>query len=211
MRKLVNAPEPQILKDNRKSWTDDYIENPDSKSKKFRYRDPKIKAALMAETSGKCIYCESKVGHNTPGDTEHKIASSVDKTKHFDWENLTIACTECNRRKNAYDDPSLPFLDPYEDEVDQLVIHYGPVASWAPGESRAEATVRTLELHNASRTELMMRKIEKISEIDNLIGRIKTEPSSTLKKLLIKSLQELRAPSAEYSGMVESVCCANAV
>ena len=43
-----------------------------------------IKAALMKETHDKCAYCESKVGHNCPGDAEHKIPVSHDAQRLFD-------------------------------------------------------------------------------------------------------------------------------
>ena len=89
---------------------------------------------LKEETGFKCVYCESKIGHNTPGDIEHKIPSSKDEDQHFAWNNLTIACTECNRRKNDYYVIGNEFLDPYSDDVENVLEHHGPLVYWKNSE-----------------------------------------------------------------------------
>src|SRR5687767_14822167 len=100
MRKVSKHAEPDVLQTNHQEWTDAYLADPGNATKKYRYRHPEIKSALKEETADKCVYCESKIGHNTPGDVEHMTPSSVQPQHHFAWSNLTIACTECNRRKN---------------------------------------------------------------------------------------------------------------
>ena len=171
MRKLEKYPIPEVLEENFEIWTKEFQDDPHNQTKRLRYRHPDIKSQLRNETGNKCVYCESKVGHNTPGDIEHKIPSSVDRRLHFSWDNLTLACSECNRRKNAYFDPQAPFLDPYEDKVEELVVHHGPIVGWREGDERAEVTVRTLQLHNETRLSLVLRKIERINEVNDLIAR----------------------------------------
>jgi len=102
MRTINKKPKPQVLVDNEDSWLTAFKSDRSNSTKKYRYRDKAIKKALIEETGYKCVYCESKIGHNTPGDIEHKIPSSKNIDLHFTWGNLTIACTECNRRKNYY-------------------------------------------------------------------------------------------------------------
>lgn len=204
MRNLEKTPMPQVLEDNADRWAEDYLNNPGNDTCKYRYREPSIKAALKAETGNKCIYCESKIGHNTPGDTEHMIPSSAAPDKHFQWENLTIACGECNRRKNAYNDPALPFLNPYSDDVESMVVHYGPVVSWKIGQPRAEATLRKLEIHNNKRSDLIARKVERIESINNILERI-NGTTGALKELLEMQLVEMQDKKAEYSGMTKSI------
>src|SRR4051794_22793171 len=123
MRRVSKLPAPAILAENAATWLAEFCEDPNSGARRYRYRAPEIKAVLREETASKCVYCESKIGHNCPGDVEHKVPSSRCRDLHFEWSNLTIACTECNRRKNAYYDPILPFLDPYEDPVEDLLLH----------------------------------------------------------------------------------------
>lgn len=206
MRNLEKRPCPQVLADHAEEWTEDYIADRDNKTKRYRYRHPEIKAELVAETSNKCVYCESKVGHNTPGDVEHKIPTSADRSQHFSWANLTIACTECNRRKRAYFDEVKPFLDPYNDDVESRVVHHGPVVAWIPGDESSEISVKTLELHDNSRSQLLMRKVEKIGEVNELFARKASTESALLREVLAAQIEQMRSSNAEYSAMINAVC-----
>lgn len=205
MRRVTKQPIPQVLSQNRERWTTEFLADPTNSTKKYRYRDPAIKSSLVVETASKCVYCESKIGHNTPGDVEHKIPSSVDPTRQFEWENLTIACTECNRRKNDYYDAIKPFLDPYNADIETRVIHLGPVLSWPPGDNVSEISLRRLELNDNTRTALVARKIEAIEALNNVVARM-NEADETIRELMKLKLQKMKGLEAEYSGMLRSIC-----
>jgi hypothetical protein len=206
MRKITKSAVPLVLHESADAWTADFIADPANRTKKYRYRHADIKSALVAETDNKCVYCESKIGHNTPGDVEHKIPTSADLAQHFSWPNLTIACTECNRRKNDYYEPGKPFLDPYSDDVDARVIHHGPTVGWPPGDGPAEITVRILEFNDfASRKELIARKIETIDRLNITVARL-SEADPLIQELMRQSIEKMKAQSAEYSGMVRAIC-----
>jgi hypothetical protein len=205
MRRIEKLPPPQVLVDNAQQWTNDFVANPDNDTARYRYRNKDIKDTLVRETANKCIYCESKIGHNTPGDVEHKIPTSHDKTQHFVWANLTIACTECNRRKLHYYAADAPFIDPYTDDVETRVLHFGPVVSWLPADVAAETSIRKLELHSQARRELLFRKVEAIDHLNNLVARIKKE-EGLLKDALIVELEQMKSRSYEYSAMLLTIC-----
>src|SRR5262245_50482428 len=112
MRNLIKQPKPDILGENEDKWLEEYLADKNNHTKKYRYRHIDIKSSLRHETHDKCVYCESKLGHNTPGDIEHKIPSSKVDNLHFTWSNLTLACTECNRRKNNFYNNADGFIDP---------------------------------------------------------------------------------------------------
>ena len=121
MRKLNKLSEPNELREMRPYW-ERKVREVGSIYYKTKYRSKPIKKQLKSETYNKCVYCESKIGHNTPGDVEHKIPVSVMESKRFDWPNLTIACTECNRRKNDYYDDETSFIDPYVDDIAERLL-----------------------------------------------------------------------------------------
>jgi hypothetical protein len=201
MRRLVKLPVPPLLAAQSAQWLADYLDDPSSSTKKYRYRAPEIKDALCSETGWKCVYCESKIGHNTPGDVEHKIPSSKVPMLHFEWENLTVACSECNRRKRDYYEPDVGFLDPYVDPVEELVLHSGPFSSWRLGDERAEVTVRTLELHDMTRRELVQQKYDLLEKARNLIALV-TQASGRLRLLREDELRRMQDIRSEYSAMV---------
>lgn len=209
MRKLAKQDCPHVLIHNHDDWLNAYLNDKTNGTNKYRYRHPDIKEAIRKEASDKCVYCESKVGHNTPGDIEHILPSSKVEDKIFVWENLTLACTECNRRKSAYFDPKTPFLNPYVDDVEGKLVHYGPIVSWATGDTQAEISIKTLELNTYARKILIFRKIEKVEAVDNLLQRIKCETNNVLKLLLAKELDEMQKLDGEFSAMVKSIVSAN--
>lgn len=200
MRRLGKLSKPEVLEANEATWLSEYLADKTNGSKKYKYRHADIKQQLKNETGDKCVYCESKIGHNTPGDIEHKVPSSKNETLHFAWENLTIACTECNRRKNDYYSTEDGFLDPYIDDVEAMLVHRGPIVMWKTGEKRAEIAINILEL--CKRMPLISRKIEKITDVQNLIERYNAETNPVLKGLLKKALIETTDKSSEFSGML---------
>lgn len=205
MRSLEKLPKPHVLELHEQGWLEDYLSDRANNTKRYRYRHSEIKQRLKEETGFKCIYCESKIGHNTPGDVEHKVPTSKDESRHFDWNNLTIACTECNRRKNDYYKVGEEFLDPYSDEVEQWLEHHGPLVYWKAGNVRAEITIRKLELNGEARAQLIFRKIEKLEALTNLVERWNGEENEVLKSILFLKINEMSFANSEYSAMVLGV------
>jgi len=205
MRNLEKLATPNVLVENHDGWLTAFLADKTNKTNKYRYRHPEIKKTLMEETGWKCVYCESKIGHNTPGDIEHKIPSSKVENLHFNWENLTTACTECNRRKNNYYKEGEEFLDPYNENVENAIQHYGPILGWKIGHERAEITVKILELDTKNRFPLISRKIEKIEEVNNVIERYVKEESLAIKKLMKQKIKRMIDKKSEYSGMIKSI------
>jgi len=205
MRKLRKLAEPALLAQKKDAWLADFLADPDNSTKRYRYRKPEIKTKLLEETFDKCVYCEVKIGHNAPGQVEHKIPTSLVPHEHFTWANLTIACGECNRRKNNYYDALKPFLDPYSDDVEARVIHYGPTVGWPAGDATAETCITILELEGTARRNLLNRKIEKIGEINNTVARMVNDPDPQIRDLMKQKLKRAGQRDAEYSGMIRSV------
>jgi hypothetical protein len=204
MRKLTKVSPPQSLIDNATQWLADLKANPKS-SVRLKYRQADVKEALMRETHSKCAYCESKIGHTSYGDVEHKKPTATNVDLHFEWTNMTLACGICNTLKSAYDDPSSPFLDPYSDDVEDLVVHLGPIALWKLGEGAAEVTVRMLQLNSMDRKELFARKTEKINELNNYCERFNEMQPGAVRDTLKKVIDAMAGPKAEFSAMVASV------
>jgi hypothetical protein len=205
MRNLHKLNKPDILSNKEIQWLADFLADPTNNTNKLRYRHKDIKNQLKLETNDKCIYCESKIGHNTPGDIEHKIPSSKAPNLRFDWNNLSIACTECNRRKNDYYVTGADFIDPYIDNVEAILEHHGPIVLWKVGEVRAEISVKTLNLNSPLRIELIANKLTKMSQLTEILERYNNETDTMLKGLLGKQIQEMASVTSEYSAMVLSI------
>jgi len=77
MIKLSKLDEPQVLKDNSDSWTNELLrsikDGADIPSRllRNRYSHNEVKEKLRLECFGKCMYCESKISHVTHEHVEH--------------------------------------------------------------------------------------------------------------------------------------------
>lgn len=208
MRNLLKLPKPAILAQHENEWLAAYLLDKKNSTNKYRYRHTDIKSCLKIETFEKCAYCESKIGHNTPGDVEHKIPSSKIENLHFTWDNLTIACTECNRRKNDFYSHQDGFLDPYQDDVETMLDHCGPVVTAKVGHPRAEVVVSILKLCSEERIELVKGKIRAIQALQNVLERYNATPDGALREVLRLQIIDLASPSSEYSSMIKHALCA---
>lgn len=202
MRRIKKRLCPAILSEKEEEWLAELKREPTNATRKTRYRHPDIKSELVKETGWKCVYCESRIGHSTPGDIEHKVPNAEGTDQHFDWNNLTVACTECNRRKNDTYDESEGFLDPYSDSVEDLVLHAGPMAYWKTGSVKAETAIRVLSLNTCDRMVLIEQKINHLNRFLTLVDRWNREQNPTLKRILQIDLEKWKEKDSEYSAMI---------
>jgi hypothetical protein len=133
---------------------------------------------------------------------EHKIPSSKNETLHFEWTNLTMACTECNRRKNDYYKKGAEFLDPYVDDVEACLVHLGPLVYHRAGELRAEITVKILALDRLERASLIQRKCDALEKARALLELVDNATSEILRALRRDELEKMRSADGEYSVMI---------
>lgn len=206
MIKLTKGDEPEVLQTNGAQWTADVLaldgqQEQATTYQKGRYNHPEIKAGVVAETNGKCAYCESKVLHIDFGDIEHILPKKERPDLWFDWNNLTLACSVCNNFKRAYFDEDLPLLDPYLDDPEQRLLFFGPFARPLPGDDNARMTEAVLALN---RPKLVERRTERLDNLLALATLIEKAPTG-LKNLLKDDFLKETHSSREYAALARSV------
>lgn len=168
MIKIKKLPKPQILIDNAAEWTQQYCSQIDLGEKPnddlaLKYNNPIIKDTLEKETHGKCAYCESKIKHVSYGDIEHIFPKTKRPDLYVEWDNLTLACEQCNRSgKRTYYDPKLPLINPYIDHPEVHLQDIGPLIMPVLYDERADITEKVLKLN---RPALVERRTEKYSQL----------------------------------------------
>ena len=207
MIRLHKSAEPKILSTNAASWT----QNIDAKLKRgekltkadrSRYAHRDIKDALVLETSGKCAYCESKIRHVAPGDIEHVIPKSLVPQLWFEWVNLTLACSECNRRKLDHLGDDTDFVDPYDGNPEDHFWHLGATIFPAPGSEAAVSTENLLELNRA---DLLERRASRLSGLMRHLSLITATVSQTTKSILIADFLREAESDREYAGLARFI------
>jgi len=205
MIRLVKLDCPSVLALNAEEWTHELLEaqaagDPDAARLRLRYRDPSIKATLVQETAGKCAYCESKLRHVIPGDTEHIAPSSKRPELTFAWENLTLVCVECNRNKLDYysDSPPSTLVNPYLDEPSEHLRFFGPsVFHLTP--DRGYLTRQKLKL---DRAELIDRRRQRLEAVHHLLDLWRRAPEGEVKAQLREDLLAETERECEFSAAV---------
>lgn len=196
---LTKSGEPEILVQNGARWTAEFCaalergEDP-TPSQKARYGHAQIKAALIAETFGKCAYCEWKVLVGAYGDVEHIIPKSLRPDLRFRWDNLTLACDICNTNKGDNSD----LVDPYSDEPEAHFRFLGPMLVVRIGSDIGKRTHAILDLN---RTPLLEHRKEKIDDFVRRVYEINATVDPRTKEVLLNALiQDAVSPEKEFAG-----------
>ena len=201
---LHKGGEPKVLQDNATAWTAELVtayvgggKPTDAQSTRYRHSD--VKDAIIAETHGKCAYCETKVIHSQPGDIEHIFPKSLDRTKTFEWSNLTLACRTCNANKSNRDPLAEHIIDPYIIDPTDHLVFLGPLVA-SSGTVAGTNTSAILELHRASLTEDRQNLIQKHLLVYEQVSRPDL-PVVVRKAIYEEFVAKETASSAEYSAM----------
>lgn len=207
MIKLTKGPEPAVLTNNSATWTKIVVDKLGSGEKptdteKGRYRHVDIKAALIAETHGKCAYCESKLRHITYGDIEHVTPKSKHPSRWFDWTNLTLACDVCNTEKDEFVGDHDTFVDPYAVDPEEHFWHMGPTIFPSPGSDSAVRTERLLKLNRPELVERRDARLKALLKHLDVIARVK-DPET--RRILVADFFEEMAPSKEFAALARTV------
>lgn len=203
MIKLHKQPVPDVLAQNSIVWRGEFLDALESgtatDTQKFRYRHPDVKEALRTETHDKCAYCESKISHIHPGETDHILPSSRKPELYVEWENLTYVCSECNRRKSDYYSEAEPLVNPYSDEPSNHLIFCGPLVL-----DRDAKGYRTRRKIGLSRTALIERKQERIEQINSLVRQWRETPDGPTREFLKAEIQQFATVDAEFAATAQA-------
>lgn len=196
---------PDILKYKADIWKDRIIKDIQLGKKsstylKRRYTHPEIKSSLLAETSEKCAYCESKLTHIAFGHIEHIKPKSKFPELTFQWENLTLACELCNGNKSDFHEEEYTILNPYVDDISKNLIYLGALAYGLS--EKGKLTVTKLSLNRVS---LIERRREALDKLNNLVllynGLLDNNP---VKEICLQEIEEQLGSDKEFSLVIKA-------
>ena len=146
MINIQKGAEPQVLHDNKTTWTTDLMalvkkygsytdipKNEKDAAIKY-YGHPDISSALLGpHAKAKCIYCETYSEVSCFANIEHFHPKSLYPKETFDWDNLFVGCTQCNTPKGNFDTVKEPFIHPINDNPEDYLtfdeLQYVPKSS----------------------------------------------------------------------------------
>ena len=207
MIKLSKSCEPDILVQNGKQWTNDLMAYVNSGDKipdhvKNKYNHPDIKKALIHETHGKCMYCESYISAVAPEHIEHYRPKAIYPEKTFEWNNLGLACPWCNIKKSDSFDEACAIVNPYIENPDDFFVSLGTFIYHKPNNKRAELTECLFELN---RPELIESRKHVLDNIRPLLDRYVNEANPLLKQLIKDNIKKEMEDDKPYAMCVRAL------
>ena len=172
------------------------------------YDDPDNKNALAKAASGKCMYCESKIGHVSYPQIEHIKPKKKFPELEFVWENLGFCCQICNTNKGQKYDEARPFINPYNENPEDHIGFLGYYIYPKHGSLRGEYTIKEIGLE---RNELNDRRKEKIDGVEKMIKAAFSTKSDSLRNQAIDEIKKEAGKDMEYSAAIESVLIAHEI
>jgi hypothetical protein len=204
--RLTRGAKPQVLVDKEGHWREEYLKRIGGdesvpKAALTRYAHEDVKAAVLRDSRGKCIYCESKPRAVYPGAVEHLLPKAADKfpERVVDWENLGFVCFECNREKLDYWDPIAPILDPYVDEPADHLVFFGPIVLARADSDRGAVTVNELALDR--RLDLLDRKADRIRVVQGYLMSWQ-RADGAFKRVLAEKIRAFASREEEYTATI---------
>jgi len=204
MRLLVRLGEPDILRRKATRWTADWLASSKDRPDASKYRHPDIVATLCTMSHNKCFYCEHPLGEGAE-QVDHCRDVTLYRSEAFRWDNLYLACKECNVGKPSDADiPVTACLDPcgtvaVDDHLEFVGEQPRPRADSLCG----EATIRKYRLRRHALLYARSRLLRQLAEeYAAILERCNAEGGRPLDT---RERQRLRA----YAGPTEpfSACC----
>ncbi|WP_339745269.1 HNH endonuclease [uncultured Maricaulis sp.] len=194
MRKLQKGAPPGVLALNAERWKDELVNakaagyDP-TPTQKSRYRNSAIKDALIAETLGKCAYCETKALHSQHGDIEHIIPKSKRPELSFDWLNLTLACRLCNGNKSDFYNGNVDedVINPYETDPSECFVFFAERIVPLPNSPIGYVTIDKLSL---DRPELVEDIRDRIDSLRGMMLAYESAASAAMKDIILNDIRE---------------------
>lgn len=122
MRHFKRLPAPQILSDKKEEWTQKFLQGTKPRPDSSKYAHEEIRGTLNAMSFHKCFYCERKL-KGIPKEVDHYAEVAEAREKAFEWENLCLACSDCNKKLPNRSIPNHETLNPCVHSDEEIMGH----------------------------------------------------------------------------------------
>lgn len=205
---VTRSKKPAVLERKEQEWlaalrrAATKAQNEDATNK---YRHSQIKTALNTLFHGKCAYCESKIKHVSDPHIEHYRPKSKFPELTFAWDNLLLACGQCNSTKYKGDkfpeaSEDGPYINPCADDPeDHFQFVYIPKAKLASVYGKTERGKTTEEELGLNRPDLRTHRSKRVEMLVCLAQHAQTDPIAQ------NLLDEAKQADAEYAAFARTL------
>lgn len=162
MRHLKRFSKPDKLVQKEQEWLDTFLKSGNKRPNSSQYGHKDVRAKLDAMSGHKCFYCEQKL-KGKPKEVDHfiEVADPNGKNLAFAWENLYLACENCNGKMPHKDIAVTDALNPCLDtdtEIEQHLTFDDEMIECANNSTKGDLTIRKYRL-DSDELDLLRSKI----------------------------------------------------
>ena len=203
MRNVARLKKPTPLANNAARWTRELMHQISEKGsfslvdKKYKkkYAHEDVRKQLLKMYNGYCCYCERHVGRS--GQIEHLMPMAIYPEKAFDWNNLHIACADCNSAKSDKYNENAPILDPVVDIPIEAHLSYS-FNRVKPLTGRGKTT---RDHANLDRDDLLQARLKTVANIIRIVHEINEDPTNAKFDALKDELNDMI--EGEYGSLIK--------
>lgn len=208
MIKIQKPAAPQVLVDNKATWTQsllnaissygEYKKIPEYEKSRLlsHYRHKDIQTALFSSSHHKCAFCECRPGESGNIEVEHFEPKSLYPDLAFEWANFLPSCRKCNEEKSDSDTRTNPIINPAIEDPEKLLtyqfLRIKPLAG-SGQERKAQHTIDVCNLNcdrlYKARSAIMRSITEYIDELRDKIDWISEADTDQKRKVRITKLK----------------------
>ena len=204
MRSLQRGASPDVLSREGARWTAEFVASSASRPESKRYRHVEVLTRLRAISADKCFYCERPL---LDGDeqVDHYRDVATHRALAFAWENLYLACKDCNVGKPS--DAALPVAScadpcdpstPPEAHVDFVTDRAVPV----PASPLGARTIEKYKLNSSTKLIERGRRLLLFHQERDRLRDVCAREGRPMSEREVAYLRTFFAPEAPYSRAV---------
>ena len=161
-------PIPDILAQKHDEWQRKFEEklatHPKARPDNRKCGHKDILSSLYTMSYGKCFYCEKTLAFDSK-EIDHQIEVAVDSSKAYEWDNLYLACPNCNDKLNHAVIPVQNALDPCRDNdetIAQNLTFNGELIQAINGSQKGLDTIKKYKLNTELLDHLRLKVLKQL-------------------------------------------------
>ena len=119
MRFLQRLAKPSILEEKEEIWRKNFVDSSKKRPDNSKYAHAQIRDTLNSMSFHKCFYCERRL-KGVAQEIDHFIEVAERRDLAYDWDNLYLACDNCNNKLPNRTISTTDALDPCRD-TDEII------------------------------------------------------------------------------------------
>jgi len=122
VRHIRRLNEPAVITRLGNGWLQAFLASGNKRPNSNTYSHTEVRELLNSMSHTKCYYCET-ILKDKSSEVDHFIEIFIDKNLAFIWNNLYLACDNCNGKVPHDSIPVTDCLDPCVDTDDVIATH----------------------------------------------------------------------------------------